>query len=500
MWNPTCYGNPGKVSDSQYVCSTADQGGVHSNSGVDNHAYSLMVDGGVYNGQTITGIGLTKAAHIYFYAKTHYQGPATDFAEHADALEQSCSDLSGVNLPSLTSGAPSGEVISASDCAQVAKAMLAVEMRTPPSQCNFQPILAPNPPNRCGPGTIQANIFFENAENPPVGWTATHDALFPADFTPRDWVRSSSLPGGRVGAAFFGIDYQGGTCAPGGDESGVLHLDSPAVTLPAGAASPSLTFDHWVSTEAGWDGANLKVSVNGGPWSQVALADYTFNPYNAALFTGPQGNTNPLAGQNAFTGADGGSVSGSWGRSHVNLGAYASPGDSVRLRYDLGNDGCGGTFGWYVDDVTLYTCTSDAMPGLSIDDASVVEGAKHTTTDAVFVVRLSHASAQPVSVRFETEKGTAKQGSDYVKASGTLTIPALSLEGMVRVTVKGDDKFEGDETFSVVLSGPVNGTIVDGVGVGTILNDDVKKPKGQGDDDDDDDDDDHDKKDDKGKK
>ena len=81
MWNPRCFGNPGKVSDTfEYTCSTADQGGVHTNSGVPNHAYALLVDGGVYNGQTVTGIGLTKAAHIYFRAETSTSTPTTDFA------------------------------------------------------------------------------------------------------------------------------------------------------------------------------------------------------------------------------------------------------------------------------------------------------------------------------------------------------------------------------------------------------------------------------------
>ncbi len=89
MWNPPCYGNPGKVTDGQYGCGTADGGGVHNNSGVPNHAYALIVDGGTYNGQTITGIGLTKAAHIYFRAESVYQNPASDFADHADAIEQS---------------------------------------------------------------------------------------------------------------------------------------------------------------------------------------------------------------------------------------------------------------------------------------------------------------------------------------------------------------------------------------------------------------------------
>ncbi len=41
-------GHPGKVSDPQFKCNAprTDLGGVHSNSGVPNHAYALMVDGG----------------------------------------------------------------------------------------------------------------------------------------------------------------------------------------------------------------------------------------------------------------------------------------------------------------------------------------------------------------------------------------------------------------------------------------------------------------------
>ena len=50
MWAPTCHGDPGKVSDAEYYCATDDGGGVHSNSGVPNHGYALLVDGGTYNG------------------------------------------------------------------------------------------------------------------------------------------------------------------------------------------------------------------------------------------------------------------------------------------------------------------------------------------------------------------------------------------------------------------------------------------------------------------
>ena len=211
MWNPQCFGNPGKVSDKmEYACSADDQGGVHTNSGVDNHAYALMVDGGQYNGQSLTGIGLTKALHVYFRAKSVYQGPATDFADHADALEQSCADLVGVNLKSLTDGTPSGEVITNADCAQVAKALVAVEMRKPPTQCGFQPLLAKSPPALCASPKKVQSIFRTGFEgNAPTaaknGWTTSHSGTTP-DFTPRNWTIVSNLPGGRTGRAYYGAD------------------------------------------------------------------------------------------------------------------------------------------------------------------------------------------------------------------------------------------------------------------------------------------------------
>jgi hypothetical protein len=214
MWNPTCYSNPGKVSDTKfYVCSTSDQGGVHTNSGIPNHAYALLVDGGTYNGHTVAPIGLTKAAAIYYRAQTVYQGPASDFADHADAIEQSCSDLIGATINDLVTGAPSADVINAADCAAVAEAAAAVELRTPPTFCNFQPMLAKNPPDRCAPGTNQVNMLFADFESGSAGWSTSHFGVT-ADFTPRDWAVVSSLPD-RTGSGFFAEDYPGGTCAPG---------------------------------------------------------------------------------------------------------------------------------------------------------------------------------------------------------------------------------------------------------------------------------------------
>jgi Zn-dependent metalloprotease len=362
MYNPTCYGNPGKVSDRLYHCgpntSAGDWGGVHYNSGVPNHGYALLVDGGTYNGQTIGAIGLTKAAHIYYRAQSVYQMWASGFADHADALEQSCRDLTGVNLKSLSTGAPSGEVITTGDCAQIPKMAAAVELRSSVSQCNFVPLLQQSPPALCPSGTATALLSdnFEGGKRTGVKWQVTHQGIAGGNFTPRDWGVVNQLPGGRAGYALFAAADSIGTCLPGGDESGLQRVESPEITIPAGTSVLRMTFDHWVGTEASYDGGNLKISVNGGAWQLVRAADFVYNPYNMTMATAGAGNTSPLAGQPGFSGSDGGSVVGSWGRSIVNLAPYAGPNDKVKLRFELGQDGCGGTIGWYLDDVTVYRC------------------------------------------------------------------------------------------------------------------------------------------------
>jgi hypothetical protein len=114
----------------------------------------------------------------------------------------------------------------------------------------------------------------------------------------------------------------------------------------------------------------------------------------------------------------------------------------------------------------------EALPSLSIDDVTVVEG-DSGTTDAVFTVTLSTASAGTVSVDFATSDGTAVAPGDYLPASGTLTFDPGDTSKTITVTVNGDVVSEFDETFTVVLSNPSGATIADGQATGTILNDDL---------------------------
>ncbi|MSU20156.1 MAG: hypothetical protein EXS30_02025, partial [Pedosphaera sp.] len=113
----------------------------------------------------------------------------------------------------------------------------------------------------------------------------------------------------------------------------------------------------------------------------------------------------------------------------------------------------------------------DVQPTLTISDVVIAEG-NSGRTNAAFVVRLSIASSEPVSVDFKTSDGTASVGADYLAASSRLIFPPGTLTQTVLVDVIGDTVFEANETFLVTLTSPVNAGLADDQGLGTILNDD----------------------------
>jgi hypothetical protein len=120
---------------------------------------------------------------------------------------------------------------------------------------------------------------------------------------------------------------------------------------------------------------------------------------------------------------------------------------------------------------TLPTPTSV----LVIGDTTVTEG-NSGTSNATFTVSLSEPSAQPVTVDYATEGGTATAGEDYVPTGptgSTLTFGPGVRSRTISVQVNGDTQYEPDETFFVNLTNPTNATISDSRGIGTITNDDL---------------------------
>lgn len=423
MWNPTCFNHPGKVSDPEYHCGELDSrhrfdsGGVHFNSGIPNHAFALLVDGGNYNGFSIQSIGLTKAAHIYWRAAS-IQTQLTDFPMHADALQSACNELalSGEILPALstTTTLPfaSNEVVTAADCRQVAAAIDAVELRRLPAQCPA--MLDPNAPPLCAAGdelNVFASIDWESGADSWISGTRalTESALI----EPLQWQVVDALPDERPGNAMFAQNSN--ALCDVADYSGVFYLESPDMEIPEGVLQPRIAFNHWLASEFRYDGGNLKISVNDGEWRLVPKDALVFNAYNTELYPaiGEDGttNTNPMAGEPAFTGASLERDGGSWGQTQVNLLGLATAGDTIRLRFEFGQDLCSGREGWYVDEIQSYSCSSEiagAMCGNGLlDVGEQCDDANRTGGDGCSELCLqetSYSCTEPVAPQSGTER------------------------------------------------------------------------------------------------
>ena len=162
--DPTVFGDPGRVGDSQFYCGFGDNGGVHTNNGVPNHTAYLMADGGTYNGRTITGIGRDQTERIWYRALTVYFTRGTSFSEARNALNSACADLYG-----------SGS----STCASVDQATLATEMDQP--VCGVEPAEPDDYEEDdsyqraneiAADGTLQTHNFHDTGDNDWVWFSA----------------------------------------------------------------------------------------------------------------------------------------------------------------------------------------------------------------------------------------------------------------------------------------------------------------------------------------
>jgi|GEM_PF-2149890 Calx-beta domain. len=108
---------------------------------------------------------------------------------------------------------------------------------------------------------------------------------------------------------------------------------------------------------------------------------------------------------------------------------------------------------------------------VSVGDGSIAEGTAGTRLMRI-TVTLSAAPATAVTMHWATGTGTATAGTDYVAASGTLSIAAGSTSGTITLTVNPDTATELDETIPVTLSSVVGAGVQRATGIGTITNDD----------------------------
>ena len=105
-------------------------------------------------------------------------------------------------------------------------------------------------------------------------------------------------------------------------------------------ANTELSFWHFYSTEADWDGCVLEASTDGLTWVDLG-PNMIQNGYNSTITVNV---SSAISGRPAFSGGSGG-----WIETIVDLSGYA--GQTPTLRWRLASDAFVGGEGWYVDDI-----------------------------------------------------------------------------------------------------------------------------------------------------
>ena len=213
MDNPHLAGNGGYTSDddpdhyAERYTGTADSGGVHINSGIGNKALYLAAAGGTHHrsGVTVTGMGTTDAAKIWYRALTIYMTSGTNFAGARTAMLNSATDLFGATSTQYNTTAAAWCAVGVGSC--------------PSGNPTPTPTVTPTPTP--GGSTSIVNGGFEGSVSP---WVGSGTGYF--------YVANGNYPHGGTGYIYFGVN------------NSVSGQAYQTVTIPTTATG---TLDFWLN-------------------------------------------------------------------------------------------------------------------------------------------------------------------------------------------------------------------------------------------------------------
>ncbi len=314
---PSDFGDPESMTSNLYWTAASDNGGVHSNSGVGNKAAYLMTDGDTFNGVTVTGLGVTKTAKIYYEAQANLLTSGSNYADLYDALYQACLNLVGTFD------------ITADDCLEVRAATDAVAMNVNPP--GFSPAAA-----LCPTGEQQGTVLFsDNLESGSGNWS-TEDLTGAPNF----WALTNAYATSGT-TSLWRPD-------PNFRSDSVIYNTAPVAL----AGDTYLHFRHSYSFETWlgqfyYDGGVVEYSTNGSTWQDLGALFDAGHDYHGTIHAD---YGNPLATRSGYVNESHGYVS-----SRFDLGTLT--GQNFQVRFRLGSDeSMAGPLGWVVDDVQIYSC------------------------------------------------------------------------------------------------------------------------------------------------
>lgn len=341
--NPTAFAQPDRMTSPLYDADAQllDNGGVHTNSGIGNKTAYLISQGGTFNGVTVNGLDqgdptLRKTATLYIEVIKRLSSGAS-YAELGRTLEQTCMELSATNTAGFT----------ADDCAGVSAAVSATELEQSPTVAGSAPLS--DVAASCPAGTVKLPLFSNTGSlagltrSDQTMWTTAPNA---------SWGVPSNARTGTT--SLFAFDPDPGNY---GDPSVSYVTMTSSVTLPAGQPA-YLHFDHWRMFE--WTAGDSPTYNDGGTVTVFAAPDPsgTFTAPSLPADAWVNGPSDWLA-TSSVTGFGGDSHG--WTSSRLDLSTLA--GQSVKIRWVVRGDASGSLIGWFLDNLSVYTCHTPVAPG-----------------------------------------------------------------------------------------------------------------------------------------
>ena len=310
-----------------------------------------------------------------------------------------------------------------------------------------------------GGGSLDLTVTLSAASGRPVSAafaTVVGTATAPDDFASRGGLLAFD-PGGPLRQTIT-VTIADDDLAEG-DEAFALALSDVANAGDGGDATVTITDDDAPRAVVTADAvtvveggaATFTVALAGGAGSADVVADYTVGgPATAgADYTAPGGSLTIPAGEPGAT---------------ITIPTTADdvvePDETLVVTL-TGASTSKGTVGFSAAAATTTISETGTATVSVASDGAVREGGA-----AAFTVTLSRAAAGNTVVGWTTGGfgDTAALADDYTARSGTLTVPANETAGTLTVQTLDDALAEGDETFTLTITGT---TLPDGVSLGT---------------------------------
>ncbi len=442
MSNPNSHSQPDTYKGTFWYTGSNDNGGVHTNSGVGNFMFYLLVTGGsgtndIGSSYSVSGIGLSKADQILYRSETVYLSPTSKYADWRTACVNAATDLYGASSNEVT---------------QVQNAWYAVGIGT-----------AGGGGGTCSvPGSLSANNITTTSAT--VHWAAAGGATS----YNLQWKATSSgtwnTVNGIVGTsadlsgltASTSYQYQVQTVCSGGSTS-AYSTPASFTTLSAGGITycaskgTSQTYE-WVkqvifgginntsSSNSGYGNyTNLSANVTAGSTYSINLkpgfSGTTYREYWTVYIDYNQNGTLNNSGETVVTGS---STTTNGLTANITIPATAKSGlTRMRIQMHYGSQVTNPCSTFNYGEVEDYTVNISGGSGFTSSGSNSLLGPTSAGQTAGIIV-----APNPVA-------GSDAIASYYLPGNGTTVIRLVDISGCILKTIPLGSQAAGEHTYNL---------------------------------------------------